>query len=240
MAGYSPDDIAAMGSKETVELYSREFEVQILDANNQAVNRDELEKRMKTIGYSDESLNELMTFELLDIFNSKLPLLATRSGQTKEEYDPGYKLIFRYKPEGALKAYILPISGKGLWGMIYGYIALDTDLATVKGIRFYKHQETPGLGGEIEKPWFTSQFEGKRILDTDGKFTSISIVKGKASIKYEGEKLTHYVDGISGATITGKSVNKFLESDLRKFEPYFQRLRDGSTVLEPQTEGESR
>ena len=57
--------------------------------------------------------------------------------------------------------YAFPISGKGLWSMMYGYLSVESDLETVAGISFYKHGETPGLGAEIEKTWFQSQFAGK-------------------------------------------------------------------------------
>ncbi len=242
VAGYTPEEIQKMSGKQTIALFSDEFEVLILDRNNSPVERSTINHELEKIGYTDDVLNNLLAFELVDTFQSKLSLLARASKKSKDEYDPGYKLLFRHVPGKELKSYILPISGKGLWGMIYGYVALQKDLETISGVRFYKHQETPGLGGEIEKPWFTEQFEGKKILDTSGNFSSVSIAKGSASVKYEGEELTHYVDGISGATITGKSVNKFMKSDLQKFEPYFQKLRTGSDSIENtrgSTEGEA-
>jgi len=85
------------------------------------------------------------------------------------------------------------------------------DLNTVKGITFYKHGETPGLGGEIEKKWFQENFIGKKIFNDGGKLMSVSVAKGKAMDE------NHEVDGISGATITSKGVSDFLKNDLLRY-----------------------
>ncbi|MDP6717263.1 MAG: NADH:ubiquinone reductase (Na(+)-transporting) subunit C, partial [Pirellulaceae bacterium] len=122
--------------------------------------------------------------------------------------------------------YCVPIIGRGLWSKLYGYLSLESDLNTVKGITFYKHGETPGLGAEIEKSWFQDNFLGKKINDQTGTFISIEVVKGKATDAYAGneEKLSHAVDGISGATITSRGVTKMLHEDLTKYVPYFKQL----------------
>lgn len=235
VAGYDASKIHDMKPDQVLEIYRKEFQVLLLDKNNEPASREDLESALSALGYKGEDLAGFETFEVLQIFQSKLPLLARKDGKKLEEFDPGYKMVYLYKPTGSIEAYIIPISGNGLWDMIYGYLALNTDLNTVKGIRFYSHGETPGLGGEIEKPWFTGQFEGKQILDADGSLVSVRIEKGKAAIKHPGEDIIHYVDGISGATITGKAVTKFLHSDLEKYEPYFQKIRGSasSTKEEP-------
>ncbi len=125
--------------------------------------------------------------------------------------------------DGQADAVVIPVSGKGLWSTIYGYLALDTAYTTVIGITFYSHGETPGLGGEIEKAWFTSNFSGKKIRNEKGELVSIEIVKGKVAEKVTPEEAYHYVDGISGATLTGRGVNNFLLKNLRKYEPYFRK-----------------
>lgn len=235
IAGYADEDIAAKKPEEILANYKEKFNLILLDKNNQFVDPKVLENELKTIGFSEETFKDLYTFELVDLFNKKISFLAKRAGKTIKEYDPGYKFLFTYTPdalrsdEGAseksVEAYIVPIEGNGLWGMMYGYIALKPDLNTVSGIRFYKHVETPGLGGEAEKPWFTSGFIGKKILDASGSLKSVTVFKGKANEKFSGEELDHYVDGISGATITSKSITKFLKDSLAKYEPYFQTLR---------------
>ena len=118
---------------------------------------------------------------------------------------------------------IIPISGKGLWSTLYGYIALEKDFNTVKGITFYQHGETPGLGGEVDKLWFQKNFIGKKIYDVNDKFVSVEVVKGKVSDIYSGNKVNHAVDGISGATITSRGVSNFIKSDLGRYLNYFKK-----------------
>ncbi len=134
------------------------------------------------------------------------------------EYLPAYKSS---NPE----AFIIPISGKGLWSTLFGYFALEMDLNTVIGITFYKHGETPGLGGEVEKKWFQNNFVGKKIFNQTGELVSIKVVKGKVNDVYSGEALNHGVDGISGATVTSRGVSDFLKRDLLKYEQYLKNNR---------------
>jgi len=131
--------------------------------------------------------------------------------------------IYQSTENGLLSGYAIPISGKGLWGTMYGYFAMDSDASTVKGITFYKHKETPGLGGEVDKDWFKNNFVGKKLIDGDGNLVSIEVVKGYVS--NSDPNASHKVDGISGATITGKGVTTFLKKDLQKYEPYFAKIR---------------
>ncbi len=125
--------------------------------------------------------------------------------------------LYKYEKDGKISAYIIPVSGKGLWSTIYGYIALGADCNTVEGITFYKHGETPGLGGEISKTWFSDNFKGKQIFDSAGNLVSINVAKGK----YTGSEPQHNVDGISGATLTGRGVSHFLKTELEKYKPFF-------------------
>ncbi len=145
--------------------------------------------------------------------------------QLDEKKDADLLPLFEYKKDGQVNAYILPVSGKGLWSTIYGYIALDPHCETVEGITFYKHGETPGLGGEISKPWFSNNFKGKKIYDDQGNLVSVSVVKGKVAEKHPGADAVHYVDGISGATLTGRGVTHFLKTELNKYKPFFDKVR---------------
>ncbi len=122
----------------------------------------------------------------------------------------------------------MPVMGKGLWSKIYGYVALEDDLNTIKGITFYQHGETPGLGGEIGQSWYQDKFKDKKIFDSDGTFQSIRIAKGPVPEDLSKDKKQHMVDGISGATLTGKGINQFLESDLKRYLPYLRKMRESS------------
>ncbi len=132
--------------------------------------------------------------------------------------------VFARKINGKIDSYCIPIIGKGLWSTIFGYIALGNDLNTVKGITFYKHAETPGLGAEIEKEWFQKNYIGKKILNKNNELVSITAVKGK--VNPGSPNIEHEVDGISGATLTARGVNKLLKDSLLKYEPYFKSLRE--------------
>lgn len=136
--------------------------------------------------------------------------------------------VYVWEKEGKITSYAVPIEGKGLWSTIYGYLALEKDLNTVKGITFYEHGETPGLGGEIETPWFQNNFIGKKILDENGELAGISVVKGKAEdmFKDDPDKIVHAVDGISGATMTSNGITKLIYVSLAKYTEYFKRIRE--------------
>ncbi len=131
--------------------------------------------------------------------------------------------LYQWKEGDAVLKYAFPISGKGLWSTIRGYLALEGDLATISGVTFYEHGETPGLGAEVETDWFQANFKGKHVF-ADGKRLKFEVVKGKVADKYP-QGNDHAVDGISGATITGNGVTRFINTDLDKYEPYFSLQR---------------
>jgi len=113
--------------------------------------------------------------------------------------------------------YIVPMRGKGLWGPVWGYLALESDGNTVVGATFDHKSETPGLGAEITTPMFTEQFPGKKISEA-GQFQSISVVKAGTS---NGD---YMVDGISGGTITSNGVNDMLSDCLAPYASYFKNI----------------
>ena len=112
---------------------------------------------------------------------------------------------------------IIPISGKGLWSSLFGYFAIDANnFSTVKGISFYAHGETPGLGAEISAEWFQSNYIEKEIYSGED-LLSIKVAKAGMADKNN----LYEVDGISGATITSNGVTTLLKRDLVRYEPYF-------------------
>ncbi len=127
--------------------------------------------------------------------------------------------LFIYENEGQ-QFYIVSVRGKGLWDEIWGSVALKNDLNTIAGVDFDHKSETPGLGAEIkDNPQFGEQFKGKKIYNDDGVFVSIQVVKGGAKRPY------HYVDGITGATITADGVEEMMYRGLKYYEPYFEKLK---------------
>ena len=136
-----------------------------------------------------------------------------------------------YVKDNQPAAYILPVESRGLWGKIHGYMAIQSDGKTVAGFSVYSHNETPGLGGEIEKPWFQENFVGKRIVDEAGAFAAVGIAKGKVADVISADRQANYVDGISGATLTGKFLTGGLEEILLEYEPLSEQFRSGPVSL---------
>lgn len=136
--------------------------------------------------------------------------------------------VYVIKENGNVTKYAFPFEAYGLWSWVYGYFALEGDGETVAGITVYKHGETPGLGGEVEKDWWQNQFKNKKIVDNSGKFVSVGVVKGKVNELIPQANRGNYVDGISGATLTSKGMEKYLAIDLQKYEPFSKKLRGGS------------
>lgn len=136
-------------------------------------------------------------------------------------------LLYVYKEGGEVVSYCFPIEGKGLWSTLYGYFALEPDAVTVRGITFYKHGETPGLGAEIEKDWFQNNFKGKKIWDTKANLlVPVAVIKGKVADLIKVPKAAQFhVDGISGATMTSKGVTAMIHKWLHIYEPFFAKIR---------------
>lgn len=143
--------------------------------------------------------------------------------------------MYLYHKDGeAPAAYILPVDSRGLWGRIKGYLALEPDGATVAGFAVYAHAETPGLGGEIENRWFQRNFVGKRIVNDAGQFVSVRIAKGAVEEAVRPELAPHYVDGISGATLTGQYLSEGLETILQTYEPVSLHFRTRGMLRIPE------
>jgi Na+-transporting NADH:ubiquinone oxidoreductase subunit C len=137
-----------------------------------------------------------------------------------------------YTQGDRIAAYIIPINTRGLWGQIHGYLALENDGSTIAGFTVYQHNETPGLGGEIENAWFQKNFKGKKIVDKAGNFISIKIAKGAVSDRVPQDQQYHYVDGISGATLTGKFLTAGFQQILSSYEPVSIKFRKNQVSLQ--------
>jgi len=136
---------------------------------------------------------------------------------------PALARIFLRKRDGVVDSIILPIEGMGIYSTLYGYIALEADARTIRGITFYEHGETPGLGAEIDNPEWKAQWRGRLAFDATGA-PRIAVAHGAAGPPAEDP---FHVDGISGATITGDGVTNALRFWLGDagFGPYLKRYR---------------
>jgi len=151
----------------------------------------------------------------VDAFEVMLELNAEIRKPREERNYP----VFVYNDDGGSKKYVVPVRGKGLWGPIWGYVALDDDLNTIYGAIFDHQGETPGLGAEINTDWFEEPFVGKTIFNEAGEFVSIEVVKGGAD-----PSSPHQVDAISGGTITSKGLEDMLKDCLTGYVAHFQEL----------------
>lgn len=122
--------------------------------------------------------------------------------------------------ENKVNQIVLPIYGTGLWSVMYGFVSVEPDANTIKGITFYDHGETPGLGGEIENPRWQQNFVGKKLQNEQGQ-SAIIVAKGASANK------DHGIDGLSGATLTSKGVDgtfKYWFGE-NAFGPYLAKLK---------------
>ncbi len=126
---------------------------------------------------------------------------------------------------GKVTNYIFPIRGRGLWSTLEGFLAINDDFQTISGLTYYKHGETPGLGGEVDNPSWKKKWLGKKIYQDDK--VAIKVVKGSADASDP-----HGVDGLSGATITSNGVSNMLKYWLGPdgFGPYIEKQKGGKQV----------
>lgn len=133
--------------------------------------------------------------------------------------------IYRVVAGGEVQGLILPVQGYGLWSVLYGFLAVDADASTVKGITFYSHGETPGLGGEVDNPLWKALWPGRKIYGPDGQ-VALRVIKGRAG---PAAADPYSVDGLSGATITSNGVTKLVNFWLGEhgYKPFLTKFRDG-------------
>ena len=124
---------------------------------------------------------------------------------------------------GDVTMIVLPIEGYGLWSTLYGFLALDADTKTIRGITYYQHKETPGLGGEVDNPSWKALWPGRIAFDDSGK-PAITVIKGQAG---SPDQDPYRVDGLSGATITSRGVTNMLQFWLGEngFAAYLEKFR---------------
>jgi len=141
-----------------------------------------------------------------------------------------FSKVYLHYIDVELNAVILPVRGYGLWGTMYGYLALESDLNTIIGLEFYKDKETPGLGAEINNPKWKSLWNGKEVYSPSGDIL-IKVIKG--SVMPDDFNAVNKVDGLSGATITSNGVTNLLQfwlSDLG-FMPFLKTLKKNQNKI---------
>ena len=205
-AGY---DIDTMGRDDINANYDQHITEMILDKNNNI---------LTGVLWSDlvgvEDKKNGLTYFVNKTDKIKFNMVENKDTDTSiKSYLP---IFFHNKKQ----VFIIPISGKGLWSTLFGFISMGNDRNTVKGITFYKHKETPGLGGEVDKKWFQNNFIDKKIFKNN-ELVSVKVIKGSVATLPDADK-NHAVDGITGATITSKGVSNFLFRDLARYENFLR------------------
>lgn len=140
---------------------------------------------------------------------------------------PNQSVVYYVRDDsGGLEKVILPIQGQGLWGTLYGYLAVANDGQTIEGLTFYRHKETPGLGGEVDNPRWKALWPGRKAFD-DRWSPKIEVIKGFAG---SPDQDPYSIDGLSGATITSRGVGALVRYWLGDdgFGPYLANVRSGS------------
>lgn len=151
---------------------------------------------------------------------SKIDIAKEYKKKPEERLLPVYEFRNEADPNKVDNA-VLPVYGFGLWNDIWGFVALKSDLNTIQGVKFQHKGETPGLGARIESEEVQSRFKGKSIFDAE-VLASIHMQKGEG-IDYSSDP--HKVDGMSGATLTGKGVNNMLMDYFTCYQNYLKKNR---------------
>lgn len=181
---------------------------------------------MRTGRFSDEALSA--GYEQIkaakDPAQSKA--VAEQADIAKVRRVENFALVYLVGDREHPEKIILPIRGYGLWGTLYGFLALQGDANTVAGLGFYEHKETPGLGGEVDNPSWKAQWPGKEVYGANGE-VELHLIKG--SVDRDSDNARHEIDGLSGATLTSRGVSNLVKFWLGNsgYGPFLSNLKAG-------------
>ncbi len=139
---------------------------------------------------------------------------------------PNRGVVYFVMKDDQVDQVVIGVEGLGMWGTVYGFLSLGRDANTVRGLTYYEHRETPGLGGEIGNPSWLALWEGRKSYDEQGK-PGIKVIKGQAG---PPEKDPLQVDGISGATVTSVAITRLMQFWLSDdgYGRFLKRFREGA------------
>ncbi len=194
----------------------KDFDVKIIDLNKgNYLDDDEL----KTAGIPDRNAYDASQATKNQALSEDLGDNDPAGIGRKPKYA---KVYVKEDDAGKPELIVLPIQGYGLWGTIYGFLTLESDMNTIKGISFYEHKETPGLGARIEEPEWRAKWNGIHSYDDSGEVAT--------GVTKAGNSKDNWVDGISGATLTSRGVSNMIQFWLGEqgYKPYLDMLREQS------------
>ena len=198
-------DLKGIKGNEILEMYGQTIESIVGDIDGELISKDE-----KGLDMEAEKVNIAKNF---------------KKGSEERMYP-----VFKYYKAGDkdnVEAYIFPVYGRGLWGPIWGFIALETDLSTIKGTSFDHKTETPGLGARITSTEIRNRYNGKKVFDDNGDLVSIFMLKGENNSPNALDD--HHIDGLSGATLTANGVNDMLENYFKYYQGYINKSKNATS-----------
>ena len=141
---------------------------------------------------------------------------------------PSLGVVYFIMKGDAVDQIVIAVEGLGMWGTIYGFLSLDRDTNTVRGLTYYDQKETPGLGGEIGNPKWQALWRGRKVFDEQWN-ARITVIKGAAGTP-EANPLR--VDGLSGATVTSNAITQLMQFWLsdQGYGRFLRRFREGATT----------
>lgn len=173
-----------------------------------------------TADFVNETFETKISPHLIDfsgeIVKDEIPLDYNFRNETRKPAEERLLPLYIFE-DGDKKVYVLEMIGLGLWDEINGFLSLEDNKRIIQGVAFDHKGETPGLGAEIVRDWFTSQFEGKTLIDKDGNFVFRVYKAGK----YDGSD--EAVDGISGATITADGVDAMIKTTVERYKNFLNK-----------------
>jgi Na+-transporting NADH:ubiquinone oxidoreductase subunit C len=213
-AGMLPAGATVDAAGRTVDELFSQFEVRVVDLESGQFADDVDPASIDPLKVAKDPAQSMRLDDVQDIATIK----------RRENLSLAY---IRRNPEGGIDKLVLPVRGYGLWGTLYGYLAIDGDLETVAGLGFYSQKETPGLGGEVDNPSWKALWPGVKLFDDAGQ-PAVRLVKTRSP---EGSPAaSHEVDALSGATLTTKGVEnlvRFWTGELG-FGPFLKHLKSTS------------
>jgi len=194
----------------------KDFDVKIIDLNEGTYLDDDA---LKTAGIPDRNAYDASQATKNQALSEDLGDNDPAGIGRKPKYA---KVYVKEDDASQPEAIVLPIQGYGLWGTIYGFLTLESDMNTIKGISFYEHKETPGLGARIEEPAWRAKWSGIESYDENGDVAT--------GVTKAGNPKENWVDGISGATLTSRGVSNMIQFWLGEqgYKPYLDMLREES------------
>lgn len=197
-----PGEIEGLDKQAIAQLYEERVEEKVLDASGKEL--EGVSVNNVVIGKEYKKLNK--QGELMEGAEMRLPVYLIKESSESDK----------------IGSYVLPMYGFGLWDNIWGYMALEQDMNTIRGVVLDHKGETPGLGARITEDEVQSRFEDKKIFNESGDLVSVSMQKGEGN-DYGG--YPHKVDGLSGSTLTANGVNKMFSSYLNLYQPYINQVK---------------